>query len=90
MGTNCDIQAPFGNPCSSNPCYNGGTCTNLSTTTYMCTCQTGYAGNQCQATLNTCSCQNGGTCIPISASTGQIAYQCSCPTNFGLIFINYN
>jgi len=83
MGINCDIQAPFGNPCSSNPCYNGGTCTNLSTTTYMCTCPTGYAGNQCQATLNTCSCQNGGTCIPISALTGQIAYQCSCPTNFG-------
>ena len=33
--------------CQSNPCLNGGTCRNLENH-YMCDCQTGYEGLNCQ------------------------------------------
>ena len=35
------------NECSSNPCLNGGTCTDL-VNGYVCSCQPGYAGANCQ------------------------------------------
>ena len=33
--------------CSSNPCLNGGSCTDQ-VNGYVCSCQPGYAGAQCQ------------------------------------------
>jgi len=33
--------------CSSNPCQNGGTCSN-SGKTYLCKCPTNYGGDYCQ------------------------------------------
>ena len=35
------------NECSSNPCLNGGSCTDQ-VNGYACKCQPGYAGRQCQ------------------------------------------
>ena len=35
------------NECSSNPCLNGGSCTDQ-VNGYACSCQSGYAGAQCQ------------------------------------------
>ena len=35
------------NECSSNPCLNGGSCTDQ-VNGYACSCQPGYAGAQCQ------------------------------------------
>jgi hypothetical protein len=36
------------NPCSSNPCQNGGICSpNLNTQTYTCTCLSGFTGTNC-------------------------------------------
>ena len=34
--------------CSSNPCLNGGTCTDQ-VNGYVCSCQAGYTGSQCQS-----------------------------------------
>ena len=35
------------NECSSNPCLNGGSCTDQ-VNGYVCSCQPGYAGDRCQ------------------------------------------
>ena len=37
------------NYCSSNPCMNGGTCTD-GVDSYICECDSGYAGDDCEAT----------------------------------------
>jgi hypothetical protein len=34
--------------CSSTPCLNGGTCTNVGSSSYQCTCPSFYSGAQCQ------------------------------------------
>ena len=37
------------NPCSSNPCLNGGTCNrNILLKNYTCTCSIYYAGEKCK------------------------------------------
>ncbi|CAH3179804.1 unnamed protein product [Porites evermanni] len=38
------------NECSSNPCFNGGTCTDR-VNGYICSCRPGYAGARCQTVL---------------------------------------
>ena len=44
---NKNIKA-LANPCSSNPCQNGGICSpNLNTQTYTCTCLSGLTGTNC-------------------------------------------
>jgi hypothetical protein len=44
---NKNIKA-LANPCSSNPCQNGGICSpNLNTQTYTCTCASGFTGTNC-------------------------------------------
>ena len=35
------------NECGSNPCENGGTCTDVPNG-YTCACQSGYTGDECQ------------------------------------------
>lgn len=35
-------------PCSSYPCHNGGTCTDLGDYVFTCKCAEGYAGQHCQ------------------------------------------
>ncbi|XP_053386567.1 fibropellin-1-like isoform X2 [Mercenaria mercenaria] len=52
--------------CSSNPCANGATCNN-GPNDYICQCQTGWTGNNCDKdlTTNLCAsspCKNGGNC----------------------------
>lgn len=84
-GTNCNVQAAAGNPCASNPCYSGGTCTNVGTTSFTCTCPTGLGGPTCRSVAVTagsaCSCQNGGACqnTVVGTSTFQT---CTCATGF--------
>ncbi len=39
-------------PCASSPCQNGGTCTRRSSSSYSCTCMSGYRGTMCQ-----CKCE---------------------------------
>lgn len=81
-GTNCNTQAAAGNPCASNPCYAGGICTNVGTTSFTCTCPSGLGGPTCRGVLGTtCSCQNGGACTA-SVFNGATIQTCSCPTGF--------
>ena len=53
-GTNCQYSSVNTNPCSSNPCLNGGTCQVVQTGTgacsYVCLCCGGYSGTNCQTT----------------------------------------
>merc|ERR1712168_1794893 len=63
------------NECDSDPCRNGGTCTNTQGS-YFCRCQEGWAGNHCNQDINECDrypCANGGTCTNTQGS-----YWCRC------------
>lgn len=44
-GRNCDIIGR--NPCTPNPCFNGGDCQNLAFLTYKCNCKPGFIGTLC-------------------------------------------
>ena len=63
IGTKCNISS---NPCNIlNPCENNGTCLNTTTNDlgYICTCQSGFAGEQCQYDHRPCkptTCWNNG------------------------------
>jgi hypothetical protein len=35
-------------PCASNPCQNGGTCTDVGTDSFECTCPEGFEGTTCE------------------------------------------
>merc|ERR1712212_379682 len=63
------------NECKSSPCKNGGTCT-TSDGSYLCSCQDGWIGNNCNQDINECNsgpCKNGGTCTNSDGS-----YSCKC------------
>ena len=46
MGTNCDVNV---NDCSTNPCQNGGTCTD-GVNGFVCQCPSGWTGDTCSDT----------------------------------------
>ncbi|RZF39688.1 hypothetical protein LSTR_LSTR013176 [Laodelphax striatellus] len=70
--------------CLSNPCQNGGTCTDMYGG-YHCHCPEQWEGAQCTVDVNECArfggtelgCQNGATCINRPGS-----YQCSCAQGY--------
>ncbi|GAB1293233.1 Neurocan core protein [Apodemus speciosus] len=52
-------------PCENNPCLHGGTC-HTSGAVYGCSCDQGYAGENCEIDIDDClcsPCENGGTCV---------------------------
>jgi hypothetical protein len=69
--------------CASQPCKNGGTCTD-SVNGFTCICVAGYIGVFCETDINECAsnpCKNGGTC-----QDGINGYNCLCvPGFFGVI-----
>ncbi|XP_054644529.1 sushi, nidogen and EGF-like domain-containing protein 1 isoform X4 [Dunckerocampus dactyliophorus] len=80
----CGIQGDWSQPpiceelneCLSQPCVNGGTCHNLEAS-YLCECEDGFRGKQCQIDVNEClsdPCKNGGTC-----ENQPGFYLCHCP-----------
>ncbi|CAG2189166.1 unnamed protein product [Mytilus edulis] len=61
--------------CASNPCQHGGVCTD-GINGYICTCDSGYTGNNCEENFDECGsnpCQNGGTCSDVING-----YTCNC------------
>ncbi|XP_065061043.1 uncharacterized protein LOC135688224 isoform X1 [Rhopilema esculentum] len=68
-----------GNECSSNPCMNSGTCTDM-VADYKCTCMDGYTGKNCETDIDECEslpCFNGGICSDSVAN-----YTCSCAVGY--------
>lgn len=67
------------NGCQSNPCKNGGTCTDPGNGTYTCACPANTTGTNCENLINPCAsnpCQHNGTCTP--AGNG---FTCNCNGN---------
>lgn len=79
LGRNCENVF---NPCTYNPCLNGGTCSKRRTLAYECTCQTGYIGLRCDQRLDESCLKKGcnrGKCM-LNETNGQ--YSCQCGTGF--------
>nr|XP_039268068.1 cubilin-like [Styela clava] len=70
--------------CSSSPCQNGGTCTDLYKS-FACACPSQYEGPTCEIDHDECidfqqtgiGCQNGGTCVNLPGG-----FQCNCPNSY--------
>ncbi|RDD45646.1 Deleted in malignant brain tumors 1 protein [Trichoplax sp. H2] len=69
-----------GRGCSSNPCLNGGSCSELSNqTSYFCNCVTNFAGIHCESP-NYCypnPCKNSGLCLNTDGN-----FTCRCYENY--------
>lgn len=70
--------------CFTEPCANGGTCTNGPGGTYSCSCPEGYSGDICELNDFGCNydygnfpCLNHGTCVPDIGGG-----YCQCTANF--------
>jgi hypothetical protein len=53
-----------------------GTCSNISNSDYLCVCEEGWTGIQCESMVNYCqnvTCKNNGVCRPLFR-----AYKCEC------------
>uniref|UniRef100_A0A8C6U441 FAT atypical cadherin 3a n=1 Tax=Neogobius melanostomus TaxID=47308 RepID=A0A8C6U441_9GOBI len=70
----------YPDPCGSQPCRNGGSCTTLPSGGFSCTCSPQYTGGRCELEITACvpnPCQNGGVCKTIGN-----AFLCSCRRGF--------
>ncbi|XP_052242513.1 uncharacterized protein LOC127852603 [Dreissena polymorpha] len=73
-GKNCQTDI---NECATNPCSNGGTCTDK-VNGYLCACKPEYTGATCASQVNYCvgvSCSGNGTCMNRDQGPG---YMCNC------------
>ena len=74
-----------GDECDSNPCVNGD-CTDLFVD-YMCTCQRGYAGRNCDIDVSGDSCENNPCnavgSYPDLCVDGFFDFTCSCRPGYG-------
>ncbi|XP_009997907.1 PREDICTED: delta-like protein 4 [Chaetura pelagica] len=77
-GVDCEHEI---SECDSNPCRNGGSCTDMENG-YHCLCPPGYYGTHCEHSALTCvdsPCFNGGTCLEKEQGA---SYTCVCPFGF--------
>ncbi|RMC00357.1 hypothetical protein DUI87_22965 [Hirundo rustica rustica] len=77
-GVDCEHEI---SECDSNPCRNGGSCTDMENG-YHCLCPPGYYGTHCEHSALTCidsPCFNGGTCLEKEQGA---SYACVCPFGF--------
>ncbi|XP_070205243.1 fibropellin-1-like isoform X2 [Littorina saxatilis] len=67
------------NECASNPCQNGGSCSD-GLGFFTCACLSGFLGDRCERNNNDCDpnpCLNGGTC-----TDNVNGFTCLCPPGF--------
>ncbi|XP_046392545.1 cubilin-like [Ischnura elegans] len=72
----------LGDPCSSQPCQNGGTCIAPSPSSLSCICAPGFTGIRCERRSDPCQshpCQNEGICVASSNTTG---FSCLCQRGY--------
>ncbi|XP_053553850.1 delta-like protein 4 [Bombina bombina] len=77
-GVNCEDKI---SECDSNPCRNGGSCTDTENG-YVCQCPQGYYGIHCENSVLNCAdspCFNGGTCREREPGG---SYTCLCTLGF--------
>ncbi|KAJ8027753.1 Fibropellin-1 [Holothuria leucospilota] len=75
-GIYCQVEI---NECLSNPCSNGGNCTDM-VNAFVCECPNSFTGDTCDKTVNPCDetiCENNGTCTADGSSAS-----CICPVGF--------
>uniref|UniRef100_A0A7N8XL17 Delta-like protein n=1 Tax=Mastacembelus armatus TaxID=205130 RepID=A0A7N8XL17_9TELE len=75
-GANCERAE---HACLSNPCSNGGSCSETSQG-YECQCALGWSGPSCTINIDDCSpnpCNHGGTCQDLVNG-----YKCHCPSQW--------
>ncbi|CAG2202696.1 unnamed protein product [Mytilus edulis] len=65
----CLLYDPVPNPCEPNPCYNAGTCTELTGDTFSCDCNPAWTGESCDEFISECSL-GGGTCDKVDSCGG--------------------
>ncbi|XP_078515898.1 delta-like protein 4 [Lissotriton helveticus] len=77
-GVDCERKI---SECDSNPCRNGGSCTDMENG-YVCECPVGYFGSHCENSALNCAdspCFNGGSCQEREPGA---SYTCFCPLGF--------
>ncbi|XP_053735135.1 coagulation factor IXa [Synchiropus splendidus] len=73
-----------GDQCKSNPCMNGGSCTDH-LGFYTCSCESGFTGRNCDIIVTKrCDVNNGG-CMHICESMDTLGAKCSCAKGYRLI-----
>lgn len=80
-GTMCEYEI---DECQSDPCQNGGQCTDL-VNQYRCQCPVGFHGSNCENEINQCEgnpCLNGATC-----TNRRDSYICSCVNGMKKLFV---
>ena len=61
-GAKCETEV---DECDSNPCENGGSCTD-DVNSFTCDCITGFTGTECEVNIDNCEndpCENSGVCM---------------------------
>ncbi|XP_055629292.1 fat-like cadherin-related tumor suppressor homolog isoform X4 [Toxorhynchites rutilus septentrionalis] len=76
----CDASSmlvPLG-VCGTQPCWNGGTCTDIGGGNFECLCHSRFSGAFCKEDLDPCAsspCLYGGKCTKVGSGN----YSCDCP-----------
>ena len=74
-----DRQCADLNDCQSNPCANGGTCTD-GIDSYSCACATPFWGDNCECGPTTYTPTGASPCFPFSSCTLGATYETQAPT----------